>query len=166
MEELRAWSSVTTGRQRMIGSRRNVSGRNISHKGLKGRERVSIILLQKVLPTMPSSITFFCSTCGPAALCCTTHVCFDLGQQPPTSQHCQRCIHFFFSYSCEALKMSKYESIKNRLTSIQILLRRNTLLRCSVQDLGGSIEVCILNNIQCMLHYLATDPSDGLSHVL
>ena len=106
MEELRARSSVTTGRQRMIGSRRNISGRNISLKGLKGRERVSIILLQKVLPTMQSSITCFCSTCGPAALCYTTHICFDQGRQPQTSQHCQRNINFCFSYSCEALEMS------------------------------------------------------------
>ncbi len=87
MEELRAWSSVTAGRQRVIGSRRNISGRNISLKGLTGRESVSIILLQKVLPTMQSSITCFCCTCGPAPLCYTTHICFDLGQQLQTSQH-------------------------------------------------------------------------------
>lgn len=52
--ELKAWSSVTTGRQRMIGSRHNISGRKISLKSLTGRERVSIILLQKVPSTMQS----------------------------------------------------------------------------------------------------------------
>lgn len=75
MEELKAWSWLTTGRQRMIGSRHNISGRNISLKSLTGRERVSIMLLQKVLPTMQSSITCFCSTRGPAPLCYTTHIC-------------------------------------------------------------------------------------------
>lgn len=39
MDELKAWSAATTGRQRMIGSRRNISGRNISLKSLTGRER-------------------------------------------------------------------------------------------------------------------------------
>lgn len=61
MDELKAWSSVTAGWQRVIGSRRNISGRNISLKGLTGRETLSIILLQKVPPTMQSSITCFCS---------------------------------------------------------------------------------------------------------
>lgn len=135
MGELRAWSSVTTGRQRMIGSRRNISGRNISLKGLTSRERVSIILLQQVLPTMQSAIICFCSTCGPAPLCYTTHVCFDRGRQPQND--CQHCIPFFFSYSSKALKMSlpKYEVypkqidvLSNPATKIHFVLRVNQRL--------------------------------------
>lgn len=128
MEEASAWSLVTTGRQRMIGSRCNISGRNLSLRGLTGRERLSIILLQKVLPTMQASITSFCSACGPAPLYYTTHICFDLGQQPRTSEHCQRRIPFFASLihvrppKCYCQNMS---SIKNRLAFFEILFVSN-----------------------------------------
>ena len=127
MLEVNTWNSAATGRQRMIGSRRSVSGRNLCLMGLTGRERLSIIRLQKVLPTMQASITPFCSTCVLAPLCYTTDICFDLGQPPQISQHCQRNIPHFFSYSCKAPEnvRAKKSSFKNRLAFLQSCYKGN-----------------------------------------
>lgn len=64
-KEKNSWSSVTTGRQRVSGSRCNISGRKISLKGLTGGERVSIIYrshFQQYKPPSLLSCEWSCST--------------------------------------------------------------------------------------------------------